>query len=182
MHVAQHGNFTGRPKSMQTPGDVLNPDGLCKQIWRRSILRMCATQEAVLRVELVAAFQRMGIAVFGPNSNASVFGGFLKSEGAGKSPVEAGLREDAHLSLLRLCSRRRRRSRCSGAARSDRITSAITTGKAGDEKGKDAKCQDAANDGEGHGAAGRPVDVVLRSPWIVGITLIGHGCVLLTDN
>jgi hypothetical protein len=29
MHIAQHGNFTGRPKSMQTPGDGLeDPDGL----------------------------------------------------------------------------------------------------------------------------------------------------------
>src|SRR5262249_20754592 len=36
MHVAQHGNFTGRPKSMQTPDDVLeDPDGLCKLIRRR---------------------------------------------------------------------------------------------------------------------------------------------------
>jgi hypothetical protein len=42
MHIAQHGNFTGAPKSMQTPGDVLeNPDGLCKQIRRRSTSNVC---------------------------------------------------------------------------------------------------------------------------------------------
>ena len=42
MHISQHGNFHRAPKPMQTPGDVLeNPDGLCKQIRRRSTSNVC---------------------------------------------------------------------------------------------------------------------------------------------